>query len=77
MSTKIPCIVGSVQTLSFESRPILAQVGISLRRTNNVRVKLTQVAAVGVSFEFISTPTRPMPSKEFHVPIRMVPEIFA
>ena len=72
----MPVTIGSVQSLGPEARSLLAEVGITLRRTNNVRVRLTQVAQVGVSFEFVSTPTKPMPTKEFHVPIRMVPQIF-
>ena len=74
--TPIPIIKGSVQQLSLEARDLLAEVGITLRRTSKVKVILTQVAEVGVSFQFVSTPTFKAPDKEFHVPIRMVPQIF-
>ena len=76
MNYAIPIIKGSVQTLSIEARDLLAEVGIRLKKTKSVRVVLTQVAEVGVSFQFVSTPNFKAPEKEFHVPIRMVPKIF-
>ena len=71
-----PITKGSVHQLSLEARDLLAEVNINVRRAKGLSVKLTQVAPVGVSFEFVSTKTRPMPACEFHVPIRMVPKIF-
>ena len=69
--TPIPIIRGSVQQLSIEARDLLAEVNIHLRKIRNTRVLITQVAEVGVSFQFVNGN-----DKEFHVPIRMVPQIF-
>jgi hypothetical protein len=78
---KIQLTVDSIQTLSNTSKALLASVGIRLKKASGLKVKLTQVAEAGVSFEFLTV--RPnnfgaeLQTKEYHVPARMVREIFA
>jgi len=70
---KTPLIKYSTQTLSHASSTLLPEVGIHRQRLAGQKVHVTQFAEIGVSFIFSDDKE---PAREFHVPARMVSEIF-
>ena len=74
MNTPTPIIKGAIMQLTHASQDLLHKFGIHRRKTVGKKVKLTQVAEVWVSFIFVDDTE---PQHEFHVPIRIVKQIFA
>ena len=71
MANKLPIIKGQIATLTDKAHDLFHEVGIHVKRTKGIKVKITQHCALGTSFEFMAGST-----KEWHLPMRMVKDCF-
>lgn len=71
MTNKALIIKGQMATLTTQAKDLMSEVSIYPKRTNGIKVMVTQHALAGTSFTFMN-----FPQKEFHIPARMVSDCF-